>query len=108
MKPHNRSKVTLFTRHYTSWIGNSAPIAARHYLQVTETDFEAALKRDANSDARATQNPTQQRTGDSGKLRQEATQAPENQGLVPACSSVCNGEQTYLVPPGGVEPPFSD
>lgn len=28
----------------TSWIGNSAPIAARHYLQVTDTDFDAALE----------------------------------------------------------------
>ena len=36
------------------------------------------------------------------------TQAPDNQGLVLACSNVCNNEQTYLVPPGGVGPPFSD
>ena len=92
----------------TAWIGNSAPIAARHYLQVTDTDFDAALQRDAESDARATQNPTQQRTGDSGKLGQETTQAPGDQGLVLSCSDVCNDVQTYLVPPGGVEPPFSD
>jgi len=92
----------------TAWIGNSAPIAARHYLQVTDADFDAALQRDAESDARATQNPTQQRTGDSGKLGQETTQAPGDQGLVLSCSDVCNDVQTYLVPPGGVEPPFSD
>lgn len=66
----------------TAWIGNSAPIAARHYLQVGDADFDAALQRDAQSDAQTTQNPTQQRTGDSGKLGQETTQAPGIQGLV--------------------------
>ena len=92
----------------TAWIGNSAPIAARHYLQVTDTDFDAALQRDADSDAQPTQNPTQQRTGDSGKLGQETTQAPGVQGLVPALANDCNSVQTYLVPPRGVEPLFSD
>ena len=65
----------------TAWIGNSAPIAARHYLQVTDSDFDAALRRDAQSDAGATQNPTQQRAGNPGKLEQETTQAPETKGL---------------------------
>lgn len=92
----------------TAWIGNSAPIAARHYLQVTDTDFDKALERDADSDARATQNPTQQRTGDSGKLGQETTQAPGYQGLVLACSNVCDDVQTYPAPPRGVEPLSSD
>ena len=92
----------------TSWIGNSAPIAARHYLQVTDTDFDAALQRDAESDARATQNPTQQRAGNSGKLGQETTQAPGNQGLVLAFADVYDDVQTFTVPPRGVEPLSSD
>ena len=54
----------------TAWIGNSAPIAARHYLQVTDADFEKALQRDAKADAfttqSATRKATQQPTGDSG------------------------------------------
>jgi hypothetical protein len=91
-----------------AWKGNSAPIAARHYLQVTDADFDAALVCDANSDAQTTRNPTQQPTAHPGKLGQEATQAPGNQGLVLACSDVCNDAQTYLVPPRGVEPLFSD
>ena len=68
-----------------AWIGNSAPIAARHYLQVTDADFDRAAmpaKRGAESGAAAAQNPAQQRGGrDSGKLRQETTQAPEIKGL---------------------------
>jgi integrase len=82
----------------TSWIGNSAPIAARHYLQVTDLDFAAALERDAPM----TQNPTQQPTAHSGKMGQETTQALGNQGLVPASSNVCNCVQTSTVPPRGV------
>ena len=91
----------------TAWIGNSAPIAARHYLQVNDTDFDAALQRDAQSDARATQKPTQQPTGDSGTSLQETQQALENQGLVLTSSSACDDVQMYPVPPRGVEPLFS-
>jgi integrase len=45
-----------------SWIGNSAPVAAKHYLSVTDLDFDKALRGDAHSDAPATQNTTQPRT----------------------------------------------
>ena len=88
----------------TAWIGNSAPIAARHYLQVNDTDFDAALQRDAQSDARATQKPTQQLTGDSGTSLQETQQALENQGLVLTSSSACDDVQMYPVPPGESNP----
>lgn len=91
----------------TSWIGNSAPIAARHYLQVTDSDFDAALERDADSDARATQIPTQQPTGYSGKCRQETTQALGIKGLVLESSRLCNSlldtAKTCLLPPRGTE-----
>ena len=45
-----------------AWIGNSAPIAARHYLQVTEADFERAAQggKAAQSGAQAAQNQVQQ------------------------------------------------
>jgi integrase len=92
----------------TAWIGNSAPIAARHYLQVTETDFETALRRDAESDARATQNPTQQPAARLGRGSQETKQALEDQGLVLAGATPCDTVRSYPTPPGGVEPPFSD
>lgn len=41
----------------TTWIGNTALIAAKHYLQVTDDHFAKATVRDADSDARPTQNP---------------------------------------------------
>ena len=111
------SRETELTRKHplhvvVAWIGNSAPIAARHYLQVTDADYEAALGRDADSDAQPTRNPTQQPTGDSGKCWQETTQALGNQGLVPESSTMCKSlldtAQMYIVPPRGVEPLFSD
>jgi hypothetical protein len=33
------------------WIGNSEPVAAKHYLQVTDADFEQAIHGGAKSGA---------------------------------------------------------
>ncbi len=41
--------------HVVSWLGNSIPTAAKHYLQVTDSDFERAAMGNAESDALATQ-----------------------------------------------------
>ena len=44
-----------------AWMGNSMLIASKHYLQITEADFRSASGQpigNAESDARATQNPT--------------------------------------------------
>ncbi len=87
-----------------AWIGNTQAVAAKHYLQVRDEDFQRAAGRDAESDARATQNPTQQPTGDSGTSRQETTQAPENQGLVPEFSRLYKDNPNGLAPRQGLEP----
>lgn len=51
--------VQTFPLHVvTAWIGNSARVAAKHYLQVTDADFVKATQ----SDAQTTQNPTHQTT----------------------------------------------
>jgi integrase len=42
------------------WIGNSAAVAAKHYLTVREGDFERAAQGGANSGALVAQNPAQQ------------------------------------------------
>lgn len=69
----------------TAWIGNSARVAAKHYLQVTDSDFakaaeqkeltEAIVPKNSRDDARTTQNPTQSTDERSGL---EAT-------LIPSC-----------------------
>src|SRR5215831_4638700 len=40
----------------TAWIGNSQPVALKHYLQVTDDHFERAI----SASAEAVQNPVQQ------------------------------------------------
>jgi hypothetical protein len=69
-----------------AWIGNSALIAHKHYLQVTEADFERGAKSDAETAQKATQHPaTQNHT--------ESHLTPENQEVCEfAPSDVTVGE----------------
>ena len=43
----------------TAWLGNKPRIAMKHYLQVTDTDFERALKDGAKKGAHRSQNTAQ-------------------------------------------------
>lgn len=43
-----------------AWLGHSTLVAQKHYWTVTDDDFQRAIKSDAESDARVTQNATQQ------------------------------------------------
>jgi len=90
------------------WLGNSAPIAARHYLTVTDADFDRAVQGGAFSGAVAVQNAVQQPSAGNCRILQETTQAHDDQGLVQSIANPCNGVQLSIVPPRGVEPLFSD
>ena len=90
------------------WLGNSAPIAARHYLQVTDADFDRAVQGGAKSGALETHNQAQHAAAGDCEESQERQKAPENQGLLPVVAIPCDDVQKYLVPPRGVEPLFSD
>lgn len=59
----------------TAWLGNTPRIALKHYLQVTDADFEQASKSGAKSGAEAVQNTVQQPSADSRTDRPETTQA---------------------------------
>ena len=87
-----------------AWIGNTQAVAAKHYLQVRDEDFDRAVQRDAKDDARATQKTTQQPTGDSGTSGQETTQAHVRHGLMPQSSSMCYNSPKGLAPRVGLEP----
>ena len=41
------------------WIGNSQPVAAQHYLQLTDEHFDRAVSGTVNGGARVAQNPAQ-------------------------------------------------
>jgi hypothetical protein len=83
------------------WIGNSALIAAKHYLQVTDGDFERAAK----SGAVALQNPVQQPAAPS------RTDSQESSEVLAACDPVRDGAICRNPLPGkpvgteGFEPP---
>ncbi len=65
------------------WIGNSQPIAAKHYLQVTDDHFEKALRN-------ALQQPAVlPRTASQTDFRQ-MKQPPVVQGVAGGCTSVRN------------------
>ncbi len=107
------SRETELTQDYplhvvTAWIGNSAPIAVRHYLQVVDSDFDRASQRGTESGTVAAQNQAQQPAARFGKESQETQKAPENQGFLPIVASQCDSAQEYILPPRGVEPLFSD
>ena len=54
-----------------AWIGNSALIANKHYLQVTEADFERGAKSDAGAAQKATQHPATQSHTESHRSPEE-------------------------------------
>jgi integrase len=91
----------------TEWIGNSAPVAARHYLSVTDDDFTRAAGGGAQSGARVVQKPvltvpdgTRQ---DSKKGEGKARQDDDLRPIPSTRDDYCTSEQ---VPLTGVEPVF--
>jgi integrase len=87
------------------WIGNTAAIAAKHYLTVREVDFErAASERGAQSGARRAHFPAQQETARNGKKRNQTTQAESDTEFMPLSASRCDNLQMCPIPPRGLEP----
>jgi integrase len=83
-----------------AWIGNTAMIAAKHYLQVRETDFERAAKSGAER-CTALQNPVQSVLDREG---QERTQPDVGQGFCPSESLPVLSCPSVQIPPAGLEP----
>ena len=83
-----------------AWIGNSAPVAAKHYLQVTEADFAQAVAAPAATVPEAAQYPAQYASGMAGKgvdKKQQTLEIPEEYEGLLTCTSV-------QMPPDGLEP----
>jgi len=86
------------------WIGNSQPIAAKHYLQVTGEHFDRAIAGDGGTTEKAAQNPAQNphagARGEPQKAEGQGAQVKEMR----AVATVCNCPQDPVIPPRGVEP----
>ena len=84
----------------TAWLGNSQLIAAKHYLQVTDSHFQEA-----------TQNPTQKGTEMSepnGKTVIRPIRENEKGPEFPGLSASCTLLHKMAVPPRGFEPLYRD
>ena len=92
-----------------AWLGNSAPIADKHYLQVTEAHYaEGAQSHTSGTRVeKATQNPTQQAHA-AGGLESHGPMAELQNSLdVPTIAASCDILHNCPLPPRGVEPLFS-
>ena len=76
-----------------AWIGNSQPVAAKHYLQVTDEHF-----------AKAVQNPVQQPAVSPRTEPQSDWAAHNKTPVLQGCATTCDSMQTCIVPPQGLEP----
>lgn len=96
------------------WIGNSAPIADKHYLQVTDDHYadavgiKASERRgtesgtvDAESSKDAAQNPAQQSAAKSGTDSQETKKTRENRAILLIDALACDSTLNAQVPPRG-------
>jgi len=82
----------------TAWIGHTALVGQKHYLQVTDADFQRAAK----SGARALQNPVQHDTAPSRKDSQESPEGEEECEVVRSGADRCEPVQTCSDPRGGL------
>ena len=72
----------------TAWIGNSRAIAAKHYLQVREEDFERAARPES-----AAQNPAQSAHAKGGEHSQIAARAKNGIGVFQPVTKGCDLSQ---------------
>lgn len=86
------------------WIGNTAAIAAKHYLTVREEDFQRATQGGAKSGALGAQKQAQQLAAASCMISQAQQKSPEKPGSLLVSATPCESMQNYLVPPRGLEP----
>ena len=85
----------------TAWLGNTPRIALKHYLMVTESDFQKATQKATQS---VTQKPTTHPTAGYCKDSQESRKALGNKGLLRKTAGGCSALQPTQVAGTGFEP----
>jgi len=79
----------------TAWIGNTARIAERHYLQVPDTYFEKAAQKAAQYEA-----------AQSGKKQKDTDEQISESVDLPLVATPCNSVQKARMETKGIEPSF--
>ena len=88
----------------TAWLGNTPNIAMKHYLIVTDADFERASQGGAESGAHVAQNAAQQAHAENRSDSQDSTRAHGNQGLMLTNASGCDVVPNLQAEGTGLEP----
>lgn len=95
----------MFPLHVVAtWIGNSAPVAAKHYLSVTDADFDKAIGGGAESGAQSAQNPAQSGAASSRPEGTGATQTQMPRDVRHPVASGVNYCTSDQMPLSGLEP----
>jgi integrase len=90
-----------------AWLGNSALIAQKHYLQVTDDHYERAAG-GAKAGAVAVQKPVQQPAAPARTVAPESTQDAQLLDVVRDAATSCETVPSGLIPPAGLEPACQD
>jgi integrase len=87
-----------------AWIGNTERIAQKHYLQVTDADFERAAKSGAEGAREALQKPVQQPAAPARTEMQTALNSLESCEMLPEGATRRNSLPDRRMTPTGFEP----
>lgn len=90
----------------TAWIGNTARIAERHYLQVPPEFFQQASEISADSES-AAQNPAQCQAVQGSKGQKGVRDKDPENALLQVGTGAYNPLQNSQMETGGIEPPFA-
>lgn len=85
------------------WLGNTAAIAMKHYVDVTDADFKRAIVPDEKAAHKAAQQSFARRRGDTQASRPMNEKTP----VLPGSANSCDILQSCLVERKGVEPSTS-
>ncbi|QDU56736.1 tyrosine-type recombinase/integrase [Aeoliella mucimassa] len=91
----------------TAWMGNTPKVALKHYLQVTDFDFDKGAGLSAEADAQTAQKPTQHLHASSRTETPETTQAQAGPGLMREVAKRCVSVPIVEVAGAGFEPTTS-
>ncbi len=86
------------------WIGNSAAVAAKHYLTVREEDFQRAAQSGAKSGAHGAQNQAQQPSALARTNSQDSPEVDVAYELSRESATRCETSETNEAPRVGLEP----
>lgn len=87
-----------------AWMGHGVRVAADHYLQVRDEDFERAVQGGAESGAEAVQNSVQSASAGDCQQVTYSRRLLEKPGVRQVLSTVCNSLQAEKAPLTGLEP----